>query len=146
MFVIAGVCPCLMCDSPYYIWLGRPRSCDVSKACHAFEVEGGNMIGNCSPVPFKTIKDAEGIPPLDIGESQLGSSRTMVSIDITPPLSSFHYHVKSVGTYLFSLKVAEAFDSRGDSHTMSILCTRGLGPLFIHLLGCVGCWSGLQYF
>ncbi|KAJ6586838.1 hypothetical protein DFH09DRAFT_1245371 [Mycena vulgaris] len=83
---------------PYYIWLGRSRSCDVSRACHAFEVEGGNMIGNCSPVSLKAIKGTEDlVPSLQIGEpvldlQQLGQATT---IDIAPPFSSFHYHIHS---------------------------------------------------
>ncbi|KAJ7703287.1 S-adenosyl-L-methionine-dependent methyltransferase [Mycena rosella] len=82
---------------PYYIWLGRPRSCDVSRACHAFEVEGGNMIGNCSPVSLKAIKGAEDqlVPSLQIGEPVLEYGPEATTIDITPPFSSFHYHIKS---------------------------------------------------
>ncbi|KAJ7132836.1 hypothetical protein C8R43DRAFT_1206637 [Mycena crocata] len=83
---------------PYYIWLGRPRSCDISHACHAFEVEGGNMIGNCSPVPLKAIKPTEEVPSLQIGEPALDVESTRpqeTAIDITPPYSSFHYHVNS---------------------------------------------------
>ncbi|KAJ7783043.1 hypothetical protein B0H16DRAFT_1658444 [Mycena metata] len=68
---------------PYYIWLGRPRACDVSRACHAFEVEGGNMIGNCSPAPLKAMKEVED---LDVQPAE-------VVIDVTPPFSSFHYHI-----------------------------------------------------
>ncbi|KAG8215856.1 hypothetical protein J3R82DRAFT_7811 [Butyriboletus roseoflavus] len=81
---------------PYYIWLGRSRSCDVSHFCHVFEVESGNMIGNCSPASFSVIKDSKMIPLLDIGKSvvevevQVPAHST---INITPPLSSFHYHV-----------------------------------------------------
>ncbi|KAJ7594816.1 hypothetical protein C8J56DRAFT_927718 [Mycena floridula] len=91
---------------PYYIWLGRPRSCDltVSRSCHAFEVDGGNMIGNCSPEgPFTIVKEAEVVPPLEIGESELDMTLQLlakrpgrgVAIDVTPPLSSFHYHITS---------------------------------------------------
>ncbi|KAJ7925215.1 hypothetical protein B0H13DRAFT_2229697 [Mycena leptocephala] len=61
---------------PYYIWLGRSRSCDVSRACHAFEVEGGNTIGNCSPHHQKPSRKL----------------RNEMVIDVTPPFSSFHYH------------------------------------------------------
>lgn len=80
---------------PYYIWLGRSRSCDVSRFCHAFEVEGGNMLGNSSPASFTTIKDSETIPPLEIGEPVLNlqASHADALITVTPPLSSFHYHL-----------------------------------------------------
>ncbi|KAI9462105.1 hypothetical protein HD554DRAFT_2290137 [Boletus coccyginus] len=79
---------------PYYIWLGRSRSCDVSRFCHAFEVESGNMIGNCSPASFSIIKDSKSIPRLDIGEPIVEVQPPAHStISITPPLSSFHYHV-----------------------------------------------------
>ncbi|KAJ7287621.1 hypothetical protein C8J57DRAFT_1284445 [Mycena rebaudengoi] len=83
---------------PYYIWLGRPRSCDVSRTCHAFEVDGGNMIGNCSPVPLKAISSADvPVPSLQIGEPafelQVKDTPQAIAIEITPPLSSFHYHV-----------------------------------------------------
>ncbi|KAJ6499386.1 hypothetical protein C8R45DRAFT_114363 [Mycena sanguinolenta] len=78
---------------PYYIWLGRPRSCDVSGACHAFEVEGGNMVGNCSPAPSKAIKEADdSIPSLQLGQP-VSRNEGGVVIDITPPFSSFHYHL-----------------------------------------------------
>ncbi|KAH7928898.1 hypothetical protein BV22DRAFT_1003840 [Leucogyrophana mollusca] len=80
---------------PYYIWLGRSRSCDVSRFCHAFEVDGGNVIGNCSPASLVAVKPMEHIPPLEIGEAaielQLEGAATVVNI--TPPLSSFHYQV-----------------------------------------------------
>ncbi|KAG2364762.1 hypothetical protein BDR07DRAFT_1607868 [Suillus spraguei] len=70
---------------PYYIWLGRSRSCDVSRFCHAFEVEGGT----CSAI------DSETIPPLEIGEPVLKTqaSHADALITVTPPLSSFHYHL-----------------------------------------------------
>ncbi|KAF8210145.1 hypothetical protein K438DRAFT_1903773 [Mycena galopus ATCC 62051] len=78
---------------PYYIWLGRPRSCDVSRAAHAFEVEGGNMIGNCSPAPSKAIMDVEDlVPPFQLGQPVLPNEGGVV-IDITPPFSTFHYHL-----------------------------------------------------
>ncbi|KAJ7497210.1 hypothetical protein FB451DRAFT_1458187 [Mycena latifolia] len=83
---------------PYYIWLGRPRACDVSRACHAFEVEGGNMIGNCSPAPLKAVKEVEDlfVPSLQIGEPILELKQPpATAIDITPPFSSFHYHINS---------------------------------------------------
>ena len=88
-------------NSPYYIWLGRPRSCDVTQACHAFEIEGGNLIGNCSPtLSRQENKDSEIVPPLEIGESVMDvqqlASRTQTVIDISPPLSSFHYQVNKV--------------------------------------------------
>lgn len=91
--------------SPYYIWLGRPRSCDTSRFSHAFEIEGGNTVGNCSPATFTTVKETEIVPPLEIGEPVLAMSRGLNSdaplpvatvIDITSPLSSFHYQVKNV--------------------------------------------------
>ncbi|KAF8919951.1 hypothetical protein CPB85DRAFT_734180 [Mucidula mucida] len=83
---------------PYYVWLGRPRGCDVSRFCHAFEVDGGNIIGNCSPQAFTTIPNVDAtVPPLLIGEPILpiqNAGKQMV-IDVTPPLSSFHYQVKN---------------------------------------------------
>jgi betaine lipid synthase len=88
-------------NSPYYIWLGRPRSCDVTQACHAFEIEGGNLIGNCSPtLSRQENKDSEIVPHLEIGEPVLDvqqlASRTQTVIDISSPLSSFHYQVNKV--------------------------------------------------
>ncbi|KAK7035304.1 hypothetical protein VNI00_012071 [Paramarasmius palmivorus] len=85
---------------PYYIWLGRPRSADVSRHCHAFEVEGGNTIGNCSPGSASGLmKGTENIPPLDLGEAMISNEGKekpdAVVINVTPPLSSFHYHVNS---------------------------------------------------
>ncbi|KAF8521432.1 hypothetical protein BU17DRAFT_45793 [Hysterangium stoloniferum] len=83
---------------PYYIWLGRPRSCDVTRFCHAFEVQGGNTIGNCSPSNLMMVKATDdSVPPLDIGDSymQVVKTENVVNINITPPLSSFHYQVKN---------------------------------------------------
>ncbi|KIK86599.1 hypothetical protein PAXRUDRAFT_831896 [Paxillus rubicundulus Ve08.2h10] len=79
---------------PYYIWLGRSRSCDVSRFCHAFEVEGGNMVGNCSP-SFLTIKESEIIPSLEIGRPAVEPQVTQADavINFKPPLSSFHYQL-----------------------------------------------------
>ncbi|TFK44649.1 hypothetical protein BDQ12DRAFT_593303 [Crucibulum laeve] len=85
---------------PYYIWLGRPRACDVTRFCHAFEVEGGNTIGNCSPVPTTGTKNLEVVPTLEIGEPiiQLSSLTALEKaanvINITPPLSAFHYQIE----------------------------------------------------
>ncbi|KAG9312680.1 hypothetical protein JVU11DRAFT_7097 [Chiua virens] len=80
---------------PYYIWLGRSRTCDVSRFCHAFEIEGGNMIGNCSPASFSVVKDSKAIPMLDIGKPvvEVEPEPAHSTIIITPPLSSFHYQV-----------------------------------------------------
>ncbi|KAF8587138.1 hypothetical protein K439DRAFT_1386281 [Ramaria rubella] len=85
---------------PYYIWLGRPRSCDVSRFCHAFEVEGGNMIGNCSPsAALIAVKNNDVVPPLEIGEPMKDlpaiTQTPAAIIDVTPPLSSFHYQLKN---------------------------------------------------
>ena len=86
-------------SSPYYIWVGRSRSCDVSRFCHAFEVESGNLIGNCSPASLSVIKDSKTIPLLDIGKPILEVEQPVPAhstINITPPLSSFHYQVGRV--------------------------------------------------
>jgi betaine lipid synthase len=107
MFVYLQFQPCLLAslinfsNSPYYIWLGRPRSCDVTRVCHAFEIEGGNLIGNCSPtISRQETKDTEFVPPLEIGEPVMDvqqlASNTQTVIDISPPLSSFHYQVNKV--------------------------------------------------
>ncbi|KAF5370776.1 hypothetical protein D9758_001842 [Tetrapyrgos nigripes] len=81
---------------PYYIWLGRPRAADVSRNLHAFEVEGGNTVGNTSPSSLTLIKETETVPPLDLGEAYLKEETNKpgeVIINVTPPLSSFHYHI-----------------------------------------------------
>lgn len=56
------------------------------------------MLGNSSPASFTTIKDSETIPPLEIGEPVLNSqaSHADALITVTPPLSSFHYHLGKV--------------------------------------------------
>lgn len=124
-------------NSPYYIWLGRPRSCDVTQACHAFEIEGGNLIGNCSPtLSRQENKDLEVVPPLEIGElvvdvQQLACGSQTV-IDISPPLSSFHYQVNKVGCLfrlgciLFTLQ-----RSHGDSLITSTRYTKNSELSFI---------------
>jgi betaine lipid synthase len=69
----------------------------VSRFCHAFEVEGGNMVGNCSP-SFSTIKESEIIPSLEIGKPVLEPLVTQADavINVKPPLSSFHYQLGKV--------------------------------------------------
>jgi len=102
----------LMFYSPYYIWLGRSRSCDVSRFCHAFEVEGGNMLGNCSPASFTTIKDSETIPPIEIGEPALKTqaSHADALITVKPPLSSFHYHLGKVSQRIMTFTIRLTMD------------------------------------
>ncbi|THH30331.1 hypothetical protein EUX98_g3843 [Antrodiella citrinella] len=89
---------------PYYIWLGRCRTADVSRFVHAFEVESGNTIGNTTPHALKAIKAQDDIPEFeDLGESavQLSSpssrkaAREAVVIDVSPPLSTFHYAIRN---------------------------------------------------
>ncbi|KAJ4468170.1 hypothetical protein J3R30DRAFT_3305702 [Lentinula aciculospora] len=83
---------------PYYIWLGRPRAADISKTCHAFEIEGGNTIGNCSPASsFDVVSDIGSaiVPSLELGSpiTEPQVEPNAVVVNITPPLSSFHYQV-----------------------------------------------------
>ena len=85
---------------PYYVWLGRSRSCDVTRFCHAFEVEGGNTIGNCSPVSLE-FKNTKTVSPQVANTSQdpeprFTSDDRRSVINITAPLSSFHYQIKKV--------------------------------------------------
>ncbi|KAH8119073.1 hypothetical protein DFH11DRAFT_1780569, partial [Phellopilus nigrolimitatus] len=91
---------------PYYIWLGRSRSTDVSRFLHAFEVESGNTIGNTTPRSLRAAKEKDPVlpvPELEIGDSALDlgiasgkeEGSPMITIDMTPPLSSFHYQVKN---------------------------------------------------
>lgn len=89
--------------SPYYIWLGRPRSCDTSQFTHAFEVEGGNTVGNYSPrsIASSPKSHSDAIPVLEIGSPLIAASLSKPQsketlVDIVPPLSSFHYQVKKV--------------------------------------------------
>jgi betaine lipid synthase len=84
---------------PYYIWLGRSRSADVSAFCHAFEIEGGNKISDGTPLldppPYE---EAELIPPLDIGEPTVAVAlgKKGWDTDIRLPFSSFHYQLMHV--------------------------------------------------
>lgn len=62
---------------PYYIWIGCSRSRDTSRFSHAFEVEGGNSIGNCSPVNGPTMPAlSSSMPDLDLGLALLESVDT----------------------------------------------------------------------
>ena len=84
---------------PYYVWLGRSRSCDVTRFCHAFEVEGGNTIGNCSPVSleFKNTKTAsQQVTNTSHDPEPRFPPDDRSVINITAPLSSFHYQIKKV--------------------------------------------------
>lgn len=63
------------------------------------------MIGNCSPASCSTIKDSKMIPLLDIGKPVMEVEPPVPShstINVTPPLSSFHYHVGNVSSPLSS--------------------------------------------
>jgi betaine lipid synthase len=54
------------------------------------------MIGNCSPTALRPSKGTEDlVPSLQIGEPILRFQQATV-VDITPPFSSFHYHINSV--------------------------------------------------
>lgn len=97
-----------MCISPYYIWLGRSRSADVTRFLHAFEIESGNTIGNMTPKSLRAVKasdDSTVVPELEIGEPALRLESRQewqgqdVVIDVSPPLSSFHYQVKNVSNF-----------------------------------------------
>lgn len=81
---------------PYYIWLGCSRSRDVSRFCHAFEIEGGNRITNGTHIFAGTMshKDYAHMPEIELGgrapqiipgPSSEGSGGVK-DIDITPPL------------------------------------------------------------
>lgn len=123
---------------PYYIWLGRSRSCDVTRFCHAFEVEGGSTIGNCSPVLSLDFK-----PPLvvanDNSEPRSPSDDRRSVINITAPLSSFHYQIKKVSAVPnFAVEFYSSHNfSPGVCLTMSNLYTRNFGPSYTLLHGCV---------
>ena len=138
--VYARVFALLSRSSPYYIWLGRSRSCDVSRFCHAFEVESGNLIGNCSPASPNVIKDAKVIPLLDIGKPALEVAPSVpahATINITPPLSSFHYQVGNVGGVLSCVVALNGglLFSLGGCHTMNSPYTKSLGRSFTRLRG-----------
>jgi betaine lipid synthase len=96
--------------SPYYMWLGRSRRCDVSEFCHAFEVEGGNTIANTSPrwQPFASdsVSGLSSMPNLEIGASAGDVSRNTTHsnasiVDIKLPLSSFYYGLQKVKFLVF---------------------------------------------
>ena len=110
---------------PYYIWVGCSRKRDTSRFVHAFEIEGGNLLGNCSPVHRPTVPvPMASLPDLDLGPAALGDlqnanlkEKSAVIVNVTPPLryiqgmpssnssgssqspahSSFHYQLKHVG-------------------------------------------------
>ncbi|KAG6813636.1 hypothetical protein H0H92_008872 [Tricholoma furcatifolium] len=88
---------------PYYIWLGRPRACDVSRQCHAFEVEGGNLIGNCSPLLLQNKVTSDAIPPLEIGEPALGSKPWRLPYYEQPVHKEFR-------TYIYSFTWEDPFE------------------------------------
>lgn len=109
---------------PYYIWVGCSRKRDTSRFVHAFEIEGGNLLGNCSPVHRPTVPvPTASLPDLDLGPAALGDlqnanlkEKSAVIVNVTPPLryiqgmlssnssgssqspvhSSFHYQLKHV--------------------------------------------------
>jgi len=48
--------------------LGIRTGTSMFKSLSTFEVEGGNIIGNCSPQSLVAVKETEIVPPLEIGE------------------------------------------------------------------------------
>jgi betaine lipid synthase len=76
---------------PYYIWIGCSRSRDTSRFTHAFEVDGGNMIGSFSPTSSSTII-VSNVDLLDIGQPSIAipdNSNIKIKetiIDVVPPL------------------------------------------------------------
>lgn len=82
------------------------------------------------------------IPLLDIGKPimEVEAPAAHSTINITPPLSSFHYHVGNVGSLLSSLVTAlntKALFSLGDCHIMNNPSTRSSGRSFTRLHGWV---------
>ena len=79
---------------PYYIWIGCSRKRDTSRFVHAFEIEGGNMLGNCSPAHDPTVPVPTANPPdLDLGPAALGDlprsipkKKSDIIVNVTPPL------------------------------------------------------------
>lgn len=71
---------------------------------HAFEVESGNTIGNTTPHALKAIKAKDDLPEFeDLGDPALqlspalkAKAREAVVIDVSPPLSTFHYAIRNV--------------------------------------------------
>ncbi|KAH7103697.1 hypothetical protein BKA62DRAFT_48646 [Auriculariales sp. MPI-PUGE-AT-0066] len=74
---------------PYYIWLGRFRtSTSATQFRHAFEIDGGNYVGNTSAIEENLA------PSLQLGLTQPRKRRVSNAVlSIAPPLSSFHYGV-----------------------------------------------------
>jgi betaine lipid synthase len=63
------------------------------------------MIGNCSPKALTpTVKETELVPSLEIGAPAMDLADTATIIDITSPLSSFHYQTKKVCVCMPALK------------------------------------------
>ena len=121
---------------PYYVWLGRSRSCDVTRFCHALEVEGGNTIGNCSPVSLE-FKDTKPVSQQVTNTSRDPELRFFLDdrrivINITAPLSSFHYQIKKVSFANYPMEFNSHCNcSPGACFTMSSLYTKNLGASYI---------------
>jgi len=98
------------------------------------------MIGNCSPIPLKEFKETEAVPHLDIGEPQISTVVKPANvINITPPLSSFHYQVKKVSVFrsLSPLHNHSCLSSHGDFLTTNNRSIKSSALSYILLLGCV---------
>lgn len=106
------------------------------------------------------VQETEMVPSLTIGEPVVPSpypeksraltrspspqrelTRSETVIDVTMPLSSFHYQVNSVRIYLIPRKLSP-LNHRSNSHgaclTTSTRSTKNLGPSFTRSLGRVG--------
>ncbi|KZT42398.1 hypothetical protein SISSUDRAFT_1058490 [Sistotremastrum suecicum HHB10207 ss-3] len=64
---------------PYYIWLGRSRAQDVSRLSHTFQED----------LPIGTVIKSDATET-----SQPSAPGLETAIEISPPLSSFHYQVQ----------------------------------------------------
>ncbi|KAG8708678.1 hypothetical protein FRC09_001099 [Ceratobasidium sp. 395] len=78
---------------PYYVFIGCPRSVNVSAALEAFEVDSGNSVGNYSPKPVANKSNLRRIPSYSLdGSSTSEISDKDLAAELAPPSSSFHYH------------------------------------------------------
>ncbi|KZT58301.1 hypothetical protein CALCODRAFT_432835 [Calocera cornea HHB12733] len=71
---------------PYYIWLGTPRTRSTERNRHAFEIEGGNTVGNLS-APGTPLAPTRPTTPLSLIGKEAGDGDEMEVEELSLGLS-----------------------------------------------------------
>ncbi|QRV79652.1 betaine lipid synthase [Ceratobasidium sp. AG-Ba] len=77
---------------PYYVFVGCPRTVNVSAALEAFETDSGNSVGNYSPKSVASKTGLRRVSSYSLEDVSQYNGSDIDAVDLSPPSSSFHYH------------------------------------------------------